>query len=132
MRDRLRELYLNGDYNCAESLIMWANEKYGLDLPPVAQKMMAGYGGGMGCGKTCGALIGICGALSAMFIEDRAHTTKIFPSAWAKLVARFEAKLGGANCEEIRETHFTKEDRCWATVEIAADMLDKSIAELRG
>ena len=90
MRETAKKYYLEQNYNCAESVLRAANEEYGLGLDEGALKLMAGFGGGMGCGGVCGALSGGIAALSKLRVSDRAHTTPGFSGECARLVAAFE------------------------------------------
>ena len=51
----IQELFLEKDYNCAETVLLWANERYGLRVAPEDVALVSGFGGGLGCGETCGA-----------------------------------------------------------------------------
>ena len=44
----IRILFLEKDYNCAETVLLWANEKYGLGVAPEDVKLVSGFGGGLG------------------------------------------------------------------------------------
>ena len=59
----IRTLFLEKDYNCAETVPLWANEKYGLGVAPEDVKLVSGFGGGLGSGENCGALLGAMAAL---------------------------------------------------------------------
>ena len=48
--------FLDGNYNCAEVVLLWADERYGLGIPAEDVRLVSGFGGGMGCGENCGAL----------------------------------------------------------------------------
>ena len=74
----IREIFLDGNYNCAETVLLWANERYGLNVAPEDVRLVSGFGGGMGCGENCGALLGAIAALSKALVQDRAHTTPAF------------------------------------------------------
>ena len=54
----IRTLFLEKDYNCAETVLLWANEKYGLGVAPEDVKLVSGFGRGLGSGENCGALRG--------------------------------------------------------------------------
>ena len=60
----IRTLFLEKDYNCAETVLLWANEKYGLGVAPEDVKLVSGFGGGLGSGENCGALLGALAAWS--------------------------------------------------------------------
>ena len=65
------EKYYTSGYNCSETLIRAANEYYHLDLHDEDMKMIAGFGGGMFVGSTCGALVGSVAALSKNGHKDK-------------------------------------------------------------
>ena len=121
----IRELFLDGDYNCAETVLLWANERYGLNVAPEDVKLVSGFGGGLGCGETCGALLGAVAALSKAMVEDRAHATPGFGGSCAELVRRFRADLGSIECTELKENYRRPDVRCLYVVERAAAILDE-------
>ena len=57
LEENVKKYYQSG-YNCSETLLHACNETYQLDISEEDMKMMAGFGGGMFIGSTCGALIG--------------------------------------------------------------------------
>ena len=59
-------------YNCAEAIILAVDEEYKLNLPEEVVKSVAGFGGGMGAGSTCGYLTGAISALSLIFGPEAA------------------------------------------------------------
>lgn len=117
--------YYDADYNCAESILRGGNDAYGLGLDENALKVIAGFGGGMGCEGVCGALSGAIAVLSRLEVGERAHITEGFKDRCAGLVAAFEEKLGSTNCGEIKRTWFEADGcRCRKTVEAAAEVLE--------
>lgn len=46
LRDRIENLFIDQDYNCAESMLHAANDEYGLGIDKDAFKLVGGYGGG--------------------------------------------------------------------------------------
>ena len=52
--ERLKSYYLDKDYNCAETTLRLINDKYDLGLAEEDYKLVSGFGGGFGCGITCG------------------------------------------------------------------------------
>ena len=126
----IREIFLDGNYNCAEAVLLWANERYGLNVAPEDVRLVSGFGGGMGCGENCGALLGAMAALSKALVQDRAHTTPGFREACAGLVDRFRADLGSIECAELKEKYRRPDVRCLHVVERAAAVLDEYIKTL--
>ena len=51
LRDRVKEYYLEKDYNCAETTLHCINDEYGLGLTDEQIKLASGFGAGMGCGQ---------------------------------------------------------------------------------
>ena len=126
----IRELFLDKDYNCAEAVLLWADERYGLGVAPEDVKLVSGFGGGLGCGENCGALLGAMAALSKAQVRDRGHATPGFKEACAGLTDRFRADLGSIRCTELKEKYRRPDVRCLYVVERAAAILDKYMQEL--
>ncbi len=126
----IREIFLDKDYNCAEAVLLWADERYGLGVAPEDVKLVSGFGGGLGCGENCGALLGAMAALSKALVRDKAHATPGFKETCAGLVDRFRADLGNIRCTELKEKYRRPDVRCLYVVERAAAILDKYMQEL--
>lgn len=129
IRDYAKKYFLDQDHNCAESVLLAANEALNLGLTEEDTKLISAFGGGMGCGSTCGALAGVMAVYGKLTVKERAHATEGFKDNCAALKAAFEAKLGSTFCKELKEQYSTPEERCLRVVELAADVLD---AHLRG
>ena len=128
----IRELFLEKDYNCAETLLLWANERYGLHVSPEDARLVSGFGGGSGVGANCGALLGAMAALSRSMVKDRAHGTPGFKEACAGLVDRFRGELGTIECVELKERYRQPDVRCLYVVERASAILDEYMQALEG
>ena len=126
----VREIFLDQDRNCAEALLLWADEKYGLGVAPEDVKLVSGFGGGLGCGENCGALLGALAALSKALVRERAHATPGFKETCAGLVDRFRADLGTIECTELKEKYRRPDVRCLYVVERAAAILDEYMQAL--
>ena len=126
----IRELFLDTDHNCAEAVLLWADERYGLNIAPEDVKLVSGFGGGLGCEETCGALLGAMAALSKRLVRDRAHVTPGFREDCAGLVDRFRAELGSIRCGELKQMYRRPDVRCLFVVERAAAILDGYVREL--
>ena len=132
LRDTAAKYYLNGDYNCAESVLLAANEEYGFGLDKEhCHYLVSAFGGGMGCGLLCGAIAGAMAALGQQAVTGRAHATEGFKDLCAGMAAEMEAALGGMNCSVIKPALFTPGRRCAETVRRAADVLEKRMDALR-
>ncbi len=132
LADVAEKYFLEGDYNCAESVLLAANEVYKLGLDPEnAHRLVSAFGGGMGCGLLCGAIAGAMAALGQQAVTCRAHVTEGFKELCAGMAADMEAALGGTNCSVIKPALFVEGRRCAETVRRAADVLEKHMDALR-
>jgi C_GCAxxG_C_C family probable redox protein len=101
--DQARELFLSG-YNCAQSvLISFADElKFSREL---AQKMAAGFGGGMGKQQeTCGAVTGAVMVLGLLSGERASNNDELKSAAYANVkefFRKFEQEFGFTGCREL-------------------------------
>ena len=131
LKERAGYYYAKDDRNCAESMVLGANDEYHLGLDVSAAKLVAGFGGGMGCGGTCGALAGSIAVLGALMVEEKSHQTAGFSAACKELVRRFEAEMASRDCADIRKIRIKEGKRCLDTVETAADILEAYLKELK-
>lgn len=132
LADIAERYYLEGDYNCAESVLLAANEAYGLGLDPqVCYRLVSAFGGGMGCGVVCGALAGSMAALGQEAVTGRAHTTEGFKALCAGCVRDFTDTLGGRDCAQLKPKYFSRDTHCLTTVRMACDVLERQMAILR-
>lgn len=104
---RVFELSLQG-FSCSQILVLMALEAQG-KADPLLVRAMSGLLGGMGCGKTCGALSGGCCVLGiyagrGSLDEREGDDLSIM---LADLVEWFEAeygvRYGGIDCDDIIE-----------------------------
>lgn len=91
--------------NCAEILLIAANEKYELNLDDRFIKAVCPFGGGMQVEKTCGALIGSIAAIGLLYTEDKPSTNDKMKELTKKYIEEFEKKFGSINCSCIKEKH---------------------------
>lgn len=129
--DTIKKYYLEGNYNCSETMIHAANEYYGLNLDLESMKMFSGFGTGMFVGSACGALIGSVAVLSKLVTQTKAHDQldTLRPSI-QKCVRNFKENLGALDCKDIQPVHRTKEYRCLNTCLLAGQALEQTIKEL--
>lgn len=130
MNELIKELYLDKDFNCAETILLALNEKYKLNIPAEEIKLVGGFGGGMGCGNACGALCAVIAALGKLKIEGRAHATPGFKEACAGFASLFEETLGATDCMALKAKYFQEGVRCLKTVEETARIADEYISSL--
>lgn len=130
LRDKVMKYNREMDRNCAESILLAANEQYELGLNNEDIKLVSAFGGGMGCGSTCGALAGAMAALGKIMVEDCAHATVGFKDHCASLVKEFEETLGDIDCRNLIGKYRTVDTGCLTTIELAADVLEAHISKL--
>ncbi|MEG0804634.1 MAG: C-GCAxxG-C-C family (seleno)protein, partial [Pygmaiobacter sp.] len=129
LKERAKQFYLGENRNCAEAILLAANEAYALGLDPESIKLVGGFGGGMGCGSVCGALSGAIAALGKRNIATTAHETAGFQDTCAELVSRFRQELGALDCTELTVRYKKDTTRCLAVVERAAELLEEFCKE---
>lgn len=133
LKETAEKYYKIEDYNCAETLIHAANEYYDLGLHEEDMKMMAGFGGGMFVGSTCGALVGATAALSRLIVKDRAHREldQIRP-ACQRLYRNFRTGYGQEStlCKDLKPHWHSAEEKCWPTVARACEILEETADQL--
>ncbi len=125
----IEKYYALQDYNCAETLLHAANEYYALNLNEEDMRMMAGFGGGMFVGATCGALVGSVAAISKMVVETKAHETKNIKSIISTCVQNFTDTFSSMDCSQIKPVFHTQETKCLQTCLLAGQALQKTIKE---
>lgn len=126
----LRELIESGfgkteDYNCSERIIYGANKVYDLGLDENTLRVAAGFGGGMGTGRSCGAVLGALMAISAKHTVTVAHQSPEVKAMAADFQARFEEKLGTTMCVDLKEKYFEEDIGCHKVILAAAQVLDE-------
>lgn len=129
LKDCIGKFYLDGNYNCAETILRAANDYYGLELHDRDMIMVGAYGAGIQTGSTCGAVLGAVAVLSMKYIEAKAHESEDIKPVVQKLMRKFDEKFGSTLCKDIKAQVFTKEIRCQKTIEIACDILEETISE---
>lgn len=130
LRDRVKDYYIDQDFNCAEAILHAANDEYALNLTDESFKLVGGFGGGMGCGHTCGALCGGIAAVGQITINGKAHTTDGFKDTCTRLVQDFNTVLGSENCDELKAKYKKDDVRCLEAVYLAADVLENVLKDL--
>lgn len=101
--DKAKELFLSG-YNCAQSVLLsFADDlKFSKEL---AQKMAAGFGGGMGKQQeTCGAVTGAIMVLGLLKGEEVNNNDELKATAYGgvqDLVREFVASYKTTKCRDL-------------------------------
>lgn len=115
------------NYNCAECILNGANEVYHLALSQEACKVAAAFGGGMGTGRVCGAVVS---ALMVIGLKNTASVARTSPEVRAMAIAyqeAFEARMGSVDCQVLKETYYKESTQCEHVILKAAALLDEFI-----
>lgn len=120
------------DWNCAERTLRGANAAYGLGLDDDALRLAGGFGGGMAVESVCGVVAGAVMALSALFVEERAHASEKIKPLTKEFIERFEQELGMADCARLKPKYRTPEEGCRSVLLAGAKVLDEIVARERG
>lgn len=115
--------------NCAEILLLAANEKYGLNLQDKFVKAVCPFGGGIQSEKTCGALLGSVAALGIIYAEDRPCTNEKMKSITKRFVEEFEKEFGSIDCKSIKGHHRSETEGCNPVKIRAAEVFERVVKE---
>ena len=129
LKDVCAKYYLDGNYNCAETLIRAGNEYYGLDLHDRDMIAYGGFGAGIQTGNTCGAVLAAVAVLSMKYIEKKAHESADIKPVTTAFIRKINERYGSVLCKDIKAQSFDKEFRCKFTVETVSDILEQVIME---
>ena len=83
----------------------------------------------MGCGRTCGALVGTVMIVGRLMTDGRAHDTPDLKPFVGDLVYRFNKQLGSIDCSYLKPKYRTKEKGCREVILTAARILDQMMEE---
>lgn len=113
--------------NCAERILLGANEAYGLDLPDNALRMVAGMGGGMGVGALCGPVNAGVMLLGCVYAKDVGLNSPDMRERAARFIANFQAREGSLDCAVLRAGLENPREKCDGMILQAARRLDEEM-----
>ena len=117
------------DYNCAERILNGANKVYGLGLSQEACKVSAAFGGGMGTGRVCGAVVSALMVLGQMTTESVEHKSPVVRVKATEFQECFERSMGSVDCKYLKETYYNNTTHCDQVVLKAAALLDEFVVK---
>ena len=115
------------DLNCAECMLVAANEEYNLDVSKESLKLMSAFGGGLGIGSVCGAITGGSAVLGLMFTEERGHLSPHVKMMNIEFISKFHEEMGMKDCLPLKAEYFHEKDRCLKMMIAAAKSLEEVI-----
>ena len=133
MRGKLEELIASG-FGKAAHYTPEENERYGgvnlnccdLGMREEDMRVSAPFGGGMGIGSTCGAIVGALMALSMRHAGVAEKTTPLKEEVVVPFLERVRAELGALDCAAIKP-HMAVEGDCTPTVLAVARLVDEAM-----
>lgn len=117
------------DLNCAECILVAANEEYDLNIPKQALMAMASFGGGMAIGSVCGAATGAIATLGIMFTNERGHNSPHIKEMTSRFFNKFYKKMDTLDCISLKNKYFDNETRCFKMMIVSAEILQDLIEE---
>ena len=115
------------DYNCAEKILCGANKAYGLNIEDKSLKLSAAFGGGMGTGRTCGAVASALMVIGYMNTETVAHKSPEVRAMAIEFQEKFIESMGSVDCSDLKDRYFKEEIGCKRVIEEAARLLDSVV-----
>ena len=128
-REAATHYYTTYDMNCAEAMLHGANDALSLGLTDNDYKLLGAYGGGCGSGSLCGAVAACVSVIGLVNIKDTAHESDATAKA-GRFVREVRSRFGSELCASLRREFHTKEERCLATIQNVAQVLDDRRGEL--
>ncbi len=108
--------------NCAQSVLCALSAYTGLD-ENTAQRIAAGFGGGVRCGEICGAISG--GVMALGMADARTASAKTM-----QLTGKFRAEHGCVRCQELTQKYGGK-GHCDVMISFAAQAAEAILKESR-
>lgn len=116
------------DLNCAECMLVAANEKYELNISKQTLMTMASFGGGMTVGSVCGAVTGAIAVLGIMFTTERGHQSPHVREMTNILVNEFNRRMEAIDCITLKEKYYKQDGkRCILMMQVATEVLEEII-----
>lgn len=125
----IEHYYKEKNYNCAETIYAAAMEAWELPMPQDSVKLMAGFGHGLSCAITCGAICGGTAAMSCRYVEDSGHTSPALMRRVHRFVSLVRERMESTDCSELHDRYRTPEEHCFPTIKAIAEILDEVCEE---
>ncbi len=128
----LKELYNSGKYddldlNCAESIVVVANDAYGLGFTNETIRFSSAFGGGMCIEEKCGVVTGALMILGYLFVEECAHKSDIMKPVVHSFLTDFKLKMQSSECLPLKKMYRTEESGCSFVIESSLEILENTV-----
>ncbi|MCD8077595.1 MAG: C-GCAxxG-C-C family protein [Lachnospiraceae bacterium] len=131
--DRLYEIYVTQETNCAETMLRAGTEARSGQTPEACCRMMSGFSGGVSSECFCGAILGGVSAISYLINQGDDESFEKSKEATEEFVAQCKEFFGSLDCHDIKSVWRQEEIRCYQAVEKIAvflnEVLDKYCPE---
>lgn len=118
------------DLNCAECMLVAANEEYDLNISRQTLMAMASFGGGMAVGSVCGAVTGSIAVLGIMFTTERGHQSPQVKVMTSQFINEYNRRMGTLECTPLKDKYYEQGTvRCTKMMTTAAEVLEEIINE---
>ncbi len=116
-------------YNCAEKMLLAANKKYDLKLNQQTINAIIPFGGGMGCRRTCGIVLGALAVAGVLWGGPKPFDHTKIRTFCAEYVQWFLTAFGSLDCPYILLIHADPDPaiKCELCIEKSAEKLEELI-----
>jgi len=125
LRDKAKEVLIERNFNCAETILLLSNEAFQLNLSEETFKAVGVFGSGLASGEICGAVAAACTVLGMLYTGEKFNLTPDCRRRVSTFISRVRETLGDTNCRVLRPKYFEPEIRCLKLVEQVADLLEE-------
>lgn len=127
LSERALKYFVEEKKNCAVSVLLAANDHYDLGLNSGDEMLLAGFGGGIGCGQICGMM-----AASVAVLGKMHGSREDFKKLCQQLVRAFRQEMGcnSIDCKDLAPVYKVETGRCVGGVEKWADVFEKFLEEI--
>lgn len=102
----------NEGYNCAQIVLGSFSQKYGMKQED-AYRIATGFGGGLRCGETCGAVVGavlVIGLKYGNENQEEGNTKTLCYQKTVEFTEAFRKKQGSIVCKELLNCDISNPD----------------------
>ena len=120
------------DLNCAECMLVAANEEYDLNISKQTMMTMSSFGGGMAVGSVCGAVTGGAAVIGLMFTTENGHKSPQVKEITSRFINEYNRRMESLECIPLREKYYEQEvPRCTIMMRTAGEILQDLIEEYK-
>lgn len=122
MENPVKDFYLIKGFNCAQTMVFLASQRFCFEVSNDLINAMSGLGGGLQTENLCGVVSGGVMALSLIFTDKDIQNQAI-----VSFQDILKSKLSSFSCKEIKKSHRDENDKCLNVVETAFESLTEAV-----